>query len=73
MVSNLITRITLLVGAVLSLLVAVKTYVTSKRKERVYEDTIELSNEIRDVQLTGDVRDRMYRAGWIKPDKESQG
>ena len=71
MVSSLINKIVLLVGTVLSLLVAVKTYVSSKRKERVYEDTIELNKSIRDVQLTGDVRDRMYRAGWIKPDKES--
>ena len=71
MVSNLITKIILLVGTILSLLFANKTYRESKKREEVYEDTIELSNEIRDVQLTGDVRDRMFRAGWIKPDKES--
>ena len=68
MVSNLIQKILLGVAAVFGLLFTVNTKIESRRKGKEYEQTLEVADEIKSTQRSGNVRDRMSRNGWIKPD-----
>lgn len=68
MFGNMLDKILLIGAAIAAVLFGMNRHKKVKEIEVEYEETFEVAKEIKHVQRTGDVRDRMHRAGWIKPD-----